>query len=544
MNTWQRRTIAYLGWLVALTTVFTFGYNRALRRFEGENQPLYQSFQFIVETFTATGYGSESPWATLEMNLIVAVIDVVGFASVFLAIPVLLVPLLESAISTTVPTAVEDGLSDHVVVAAYSSRAEMLIEELEARDVEYVVVEPDRELATDLYEDETRVIRGDPQSVEALRNANLAAARAVVADGGDDVNTSVILTAREVVEEITVVSVVEDPERARYHDLAGADAVLSPRGLLGQSLASKVTTDVSTDLGDTIEVGEDFEIAEFPIHRGSDLVGQTLAESEVRHRTGANVIGAWFRGQFESPPSPSATIDDGTVLLAAGTEAQLEGLRDLTLSDVRDPGRGETLVVGYGEVGATAAGALESAGVPHTVIDLDEQPGVDVVGDGAEPGDLRRAGIRDARTVVLALPDDTTTEVATLVVRDLNPDAEIVARAQEDENVRKMYRAGADYVLSLATVSGRMLASAILDEETVVSPDTQVEVVRTAAPGLVGQTLGAADVRARTGCTVVAVERDGEVLTDVGPEFRIRRGDELVVAGTDAGVNRFTELAT
>ena len=104
-----------------------------------------------------------------------------------------------------------------------------------------------------------------------------------------------------------------------------------------------------------------------------------------------------------------------------------------------------------------------------------------------------------------------------------------------------MYRAGADYVLSLATVSGRMLASTILEDEEVISLDKQVEVIRTHAPGLVGRTLGEADVRARTGCTVVGVERDGEVITDLGADFRIREGDELVIAGTDEGTNRFME---
>ncbi|ADJ16328.1 hypothetical protein C497_09978 [Halalkalicoccus jeotgali B3] len=38
---------------------------------------------------------------------------------------------------------------------------------------------------------------------------------------------------------------------------------------------------------------------------------------------------------------------------------------------------------------------------------------------------------------------------------------------------------------------------------------------------------------------MVAVERDGTVLTDTGPEFRLHSGDELVIAGTDDGTNRF-----
>ena len=42
---------------------------------------------------------------------------------------------------------------------------------------------------------------------------------------------------------------------------------------------------------------------------------------------------------------------------------------------------------------------------------------------------------------------------------------------------------------------------------------------------------------------MVAVERNGDILTEVGPEFRFERGDDVIVAGTDEGVNRFTSLA-
>jgi Trk K+ transport system NAD-binding subunit len=541
MDTWQRRTVLYVVGLVVVIFAYAGAYDYGMAVFEGEQQSFLHSLQIVVETFTTTGFGSDAPWSTPQMNLLVILMDVTGVVLIFLALPVLLFPLFEEAMSTTVPTALEDGLRDHVVVCTLTPRGETLIAEVESRSMPYVVVEPDRDAATDRYEEGYTVVHADPQSVDGLERVNLADARAIIADASDDVNTSIVLTAKEVAEGVQAISVVNDPARAHYHDLAGADDVLSPRSLLGRALATKVTTSVSTDLGDAIEVGEDFEIAEFPIHRGSDLVGQTIAESGIREETGANIVGAWFRGQFESPPDPSATLDGGVILLATGRESQLAELRDLTLADVRSVGSGETLVAGYGEVGSTAAGALSEAGIPHTVLDVSEMPGVDVVGDVTEPGDLRRAGVTDVETVILALPDDTTTEVATLVARDLNPDVEIIARAEETENVQKTYRAGADYVLSLGAVSGRMLASTILDE-TVLSPDTQVEVIRTEAPGLVGTTLGDADVRSRTGCTVVGVERDGTVRTDVGPDFRVEAGDELVVAGTDEGTNRFQEL--
>jgi Trk K+ transport system NAD-binding subunit len=452
--------------------------------------------------------------------------------------------LLEDILSTTVPKSVDNELADHVIICSYTSRVESLIAELDSWDVEYVIVEPQRDQATGLYENEYRVIHADPESVDGLEQAELSAARALVADVSDQIDASIVLTAQEVAEDVPIISVVEEPDRTAYHRLAGADDVLSPRPLLGESLASKVTTSVTADLGEAIEIGDDFEIAELPIHRGSRLVGTTLAESGIREQAGVNVIGAWFRGEFETPPNPDATLTNGTVLLVTGREAQLEQLKELTRSEVRRFDHGETIVIGYGEVGRAITNALDEAKLPHTVVDQTATEGVDVVGDAVEPETLQEAGIDDARSVILTLPDDTTTEFATLVIRDVSPQTEVIARVEEAESVQKMYRAGADYVLSLATVSGRMIASTILEDEDVLSLDQQVEVVRTQAPELVGQTVGAALVRSKTECTVVGVERNGDVITDVGPDFRIERGDELIIAGTDDGIRRFNELMT
>jgi Trk K+ transport system NAD-binding subunit len=141
----------------------------------------------------------------------------------------------------------------------------------------------------------------------------------------------------------------------------------------------------------------------------------------------------------------------------------------------------------------------------------------------------------------LAIPDETATEFATLIVRDLDPETEIIARAETGGAVPKTYRAGADYVLSLATVSGRSIASLVINDEEILGIETNVEIIKTTAPGLAGETLEGAQIRARTGCTVVAVERDDATLTDLDADFRIDADDRLVIAGSDSGVNTFLE---
>ncbi|MFO8232392.1 MAG: TrkA C-terminal domain-containing protein, partial [Longimonas sp.] len=106
-----------------------------------------------------------------------------------------------------------------------------------------------------------------------------------------------------------------------------------------------------------------------------------------------------------------------------------------------------------------------------------------------------------------------------------------------------LYRAGADYVLALPTVTGRMIFSLLMQDEQALSPGTQFNVIRITAPWLAGQSLGHADVRARTGCTVVAAERNGHLLRDLGPDFVVQSDDRLLVAGSDEALNDFVSMA-
>ncbi|MFW6435347.1 MAG: potassium channel family protein [Halovenus sp.] len=544
----KRRAAYYVAGISVLVVISTISYEIGMRVFEPRPYPpegvevsLFHSLQVVVETFTATGYGSDSPWLSPQMNVLVMVLDLTGVLLFFLALPAVFLPLFQRALSSSVPTEVDD-LSDHVLICTYTPRAEVLVDELDSNDVPYVLVEPDRDRAENLDNDGYSVVYADPESVSDLELLNISAAKALVADSSDGVDASIVLAAKEAAEQTRVVSVVEEPEYEPYHWLAGADEVLSPRELLGRSLAEKLTTDISMHEEDMVSLDGTLDILEIPIRHGSEFVGQTLAESDLRDRYGVNVVGAWHDGEFEAPPDPQQPLGPGTIMLVVGDEDSLERFNAETRVPTRRFRRGKTIILGYGEVGRQVTATLSEAEIPYTVVDRSDGEAIDIVGDATDPDVLREAGVPEARSVVLAIPDDTSTEFATLVTRDLTDSAEIIARSDSVEAIRKTYRAGADYVLSLATVSGRSIASAVLEDEDILAVDTNVDIIRTTATRLAGEILADARIRERTGCTVVAVERNGDLLTDLGASFRIRTDDELILAGTDEGTNRFVEL--
>ncbi|WP_435332607.1 potassium channel family protein [Haloarchaeobius sp. TZWWS8] len=547
MDNQRRRLALFLLTLVGIILVYTSTYMFVMSQFEGVQRSFWSSLNVVVESMTSAGYGEDSSiWSHPVTIMFVILVQFTGIIAVFAALPLFIVPLFEARLSRSPPTSVKE-LSEHVVVCGYTPHGATLIDELEQRDVDYIIVENDEDLATDLHVDGRSVVHGNPEQTDVLETAHAPSARAIVADGTDEENASIILSARECADGVPIVSLVERPENEQYHRYAGADRVISPEHILGRSLADKVTRRVTAELDrdspqSAMPTGKDFEIVELSVQRNSRVCNRTLADSRIREQTGANLIGIWDRGEFTAPPSPDIVLDEGTVLLAAGTESQLAKLTAMTRSTIRHHRTGEVVIIGAGEVGSTVADVLASRDIDTTMVDVTDKPGVDVVGDARDEWTLQSAGIESARTAIVTLPDDTTSVFTLLVIRELNPEVEVVVRAATGESIPKMYRAGADYVLALTTVSGRMLASIVLDED-VISLDTQIGLVRTPLPALVGQSLAEADIRAKTGVTIVAVERDERVVTDIHPDFEIREGDEAIVAGTDDDINEFQAWA-
>lgn len=289
-----------------------------------------------------------------------------------------------------------------------------------------------------------------------------------------------------------------------------------------------------------MEVGTELEVTELLVQEGSELAGRTLAESGLREHMGITVIGAWRRGDFVAALPPETPINEHTILLVAGRREGLKELKARTIA-TRKSKASHVVVVGYGVTGHTAAEALASEGFTVRVVDLREMEGVDVVGDITDEATLEAADVSNAQSILLTIDSDKTAIFATLVLKQMVPDLEIIVRANDPSNVVNLYRAGAEYVVALPTITGRMTASLLIEGEDVLTPASQFELVRTEAPGLVGQSLGDADVRAQTGCTIIAAERNGELMIDLGPDFVVGAQDKLIVAGSKQAIQQFLE---
>lgn len=214
--------------------------------------------------------------------------------------------------------------------------------------------------------------------------------------------------------------------------------------------------------------------------------------------------------------------------------------------------RDHFVICAYGRVGRAVAREFEGEGVSFVVLDrderLEEQMRLDgiayVIGDPTSEAALRRGGIEHARGLVSAVDSDADNVYITLMARSLNPSLFIVARASEPGSPDRLYRAGADRVISPYVTSGRHMAllamrPRVIDYlEVARAGDRKLRLeellVEERSP-LIGKTVGDA---ADDAIPLLVQRSDGETLTTPAPDVTLRAGDLIVLVGDPRELRR------
>ncbi|WP_418280990.1 NAD-binding protein [Halorubrum sp. DTA98] len=162
------------------------------------------------------------------------------------------------------------------------------------------------------------------------------------------------------------------------------------------------------------------------------------------------------------------------VLLTPAIEAQLSKALGKMTEKQFDLLDGHVLLLGYGEMTELILDELVDRDLAeYAIVTSDESVARTLDGRSvpvltADPSDvepLERAHITDARAVVVATDDDARDALSILTARQLDPDVRIVATATQRENVEKLRRAGADHVISPATLGGHLLVAEAFESD-------------------------------------------------------------------------------
>lgn len=527
------RLFLLFGFLVITLILAASGYMLGMRHLEGQERNFWSSLEWAAETLTTTGYGNDSHWENPLMVVFVATVQFFGLMVTLSIVPLVLIPWFESRFEARLPSALP-VLDNFVLVYRWGPAVSSLVVDMGRQRIPAVILEENESRARWLRDKGHRVVHASLEEGQ-LDLAGVERCRALIANGEDHDNATVIAMARQRGFKGQIFALVDTPKHRRPIILSGADAVYSPMHSLAAGLAAKASERIAPRVTGVQLLGDDVEIAELRIAPTSKLADRTLAEIGLRRATGATIVGQWSGGEFRGHPRPDTKLEPGAIVVALGTEEALAKLGEMATPLDRS---GPLMVVGFGEVGQKLVEMLESVGESVLVLARDPHERLDVCGDALDPQVLKDTGLTRARSVILAFSDDSTTLFAVTIIRDLAPHLPIIAAVDRAENIQRVHRAGADFALSISQVTAQLLGHKLFGEQF-IAVEPRIRVFEATAAPFIGLTLGNARIPERTGCTVVAIERDQKTVTDVGAGLSFAAQDAIFLCGSGEAHDRF-----
>lgn len=528
--------------LILLTLVITYSilFHILMLR-EGQEHTWLTGLYWTLTVMSTLGFGDITFHSDLGrlFSLIVLVTGVVFLLVLlpFTFIEFFYAPYIRAQERAKAPTRVPQNTEGHVIMTNYGPVARSLTRLLDDYGYPYFVLSSNLEEALDLQRQGLPVVLGDWTDPDNFQRLNIEKASMVVTTLDDVTNTNITFTARELSDNVTIVASASTSGVRDALELAGVTHILQLEELMGETLARRV---IGNDAKAHV-IGEldDLRIAETGIARTA-LPGKTVAESSISDKTGMVVVGRWDRGSYY-PTDLTTPLKQESILLLAGTEKEIQEYNHVF--GVAPEKCCKVVIVGGGRVGRALSRSLSNAGIEWVIIEKISERVADIehkiIGDASEFEVLVEAGMRDAASVIITTHDDPMNTFLTIFYRRLRNDLQIISRCTRPETASRLHRAGADLVLSYASMGANTIFTHLRGSGNVPLGDG-VNVFTTHIPSsLAGVSIAKSEVRSRTGCSIIALEIDGDRQFNPGPELLLPKEGHLVLVGSLEAERKF-----
>jgi len=219
------------------------------------------------------------------------------------------------------------------------------------------------------------------------------------------------------------------------------------------------------------------------------------------------------------------------------------------------------IICGFGRIGKVICRELKAEEIPMVVIDnspetrqiLESEEFPFIHDDATNEDVLTEAGIERAKGLISVVASDADNLFITMTARGLNPDAFIMARADDEKTEKKLARAGANKVFMPYLIGGQKMAQSITKpaitdflEFTVHNRDMGLEMEELLVSEdsrLNGVTLVESGIRQDMDVIFVAIrKKNGEMHFNPSSETRIESGDTLISLGKIADLERLATI--
>jgi len=543
-NRSSRSNLKTLGRLLALLffliTIYSVLFHVLMER-EGSNYSWVTGLYWTLTVMSTLGFGDITFKSDLGMVFSIVVL-VSGVMFLLVILPFTFIeffyePWMKAQAAARAPKELPESTKGHVIFTCHDPITAALIPMLEKYGHSYVVLTPHITEALEFYEQGVKVAVGELDDPETYRRMRLKKAAVLVATRSDVLNTNITFSAREESAEVPIVASATSEASRDMLELAGATEVMRLEQVMAKALARRV---IGNDAAaHVIGKAGGLVIAEASVS-GTRLVGGTVASSGIRGDSGLSVVGIWDHGKLRTV-EPDTVIAEDMVLVLAGTEEQIEAYNQVFR--LPNPQHSLVLIVGGGRVGRITSKVLQEAGVNSVIIEripdrVEAFPDA-VIGDATQMETLKAAHAREAKTVIITTHDDDLNISLTIFFRRLRESFQIISRCTLERNVRTLHRAGADLVLSSATMGANTIFNLVREDDNLLLAEG-VLIFPTPVPAiLAGRRLADCAIRTQTGCTVIAIEHEGKRVVNPDPFIILPQGGILLLIGTLEAEEKF-----
>lgn len=540
-NIW--RLFKFIGVIIAIYISYGLIF-QYIMHLEGQDYSWLDGFYWAIVTMSTLGYGDIV--FTSELGRIFSMIVVVsGMLFLLVLLPFTFIeffyaPWLKAQHQAKAPKRLPPDTKNHVIITNLDVVSQALIKKLQTYKISYVILEPDLSKAVELSDQGYNVVNSDFDDLYTYEKLCVKNASMVVATGSDTINTNVTFTVREFDQDIKIVATSASPDSVDILQMAGANHVIQMGEMLGKSLARRTLGGNARVhvIGhiDNLVIGE-------AVVQGTPLIGKTLRESELREKVGITVVGMWERGVFKQP-HPDVVINEETVLVLGGTVEQLRRYDEvLSIYHVSDA---PVIIIGAGRVGRAAAKSLEEREIDYRIVEKDPGRILDsekyILGDAADLEVLHKAGLKEAHTALITTHDDDINIYLTIYCRQLCPKMQIISRATYEKNITTLHRAGADFVMSYASMGANSIFNILEGQGVLMLAEGLNIFYHKVERELAGKSLIESDIRKKTGCTVIAMKQNGEMVVNPAPDSVLNEGQDIILIGQIEGESKFNQL--
>ena len=255
--------------------------------------------------------------------------------------------------SVAIPEIQPELLSKHVVIIGYGRVGSHLVDVLEKLGVPLLVIEADAERTASLNQRKIATLYGDASNSEVIRHAHLEQASVLVTTVPDEIAAAmIVIAARQIAPSLAIIVRAASEKGVRHLASLGADHIIHPELEGGLEIVNHTllslgfplrevhqytksirhdhydfeinTADEHASLYELLRAVKGVEITWVKLCEGSPLVGQSLAEANIRSKTGASVVALVRNNHLTANPKSSTVFEAEDVLGLIGEAEQIE----------------------------------------------------------------------------------------------------------------------------------------------------------------------------------------------------------------------------